>query len=365
MKKLVFFLPDITTSGGVERVVCSLANALHATELYEVHILTSVKAETLPHYQLHSDICIDTLSCTDYPRNSFSKILWYLKLVEPLQKYIKQNSPDTIFSEGGYLSLCLALVRTRKTKKIGCEHINHKALNLVHSFVRRHLFKRLDALVVLTAQDQTYYQAFLRNVVLIPNFIDIENLFFEGSRDQTIVACGRLVNQKGFDLLIKAFYNVHKNEPGWNLVIYGEGTERHKLEKLTSDLALQSSVILPGFTKSIYHNLQRASIFVMPSRYEGFPLALLEAMTVGLPVICTNISGIDALIRNNENGLLVDPNNVTGIEKAILRLIGSSELRESLSYASRITASDYHVSVVIDKWQNLIGMTKHNGRNGI
>jgi glycosyltransferase involved in cell wall biosynthesis len=140
---------------------------------------------------------------------------------------------------------------------------------------------------------------------------------------------GRLDRQKGFDLLLSAWGRIASDAPEWNLIILGDGPERPALEAQASSLP---RVALPGKVHQPAPLLNAAGIFVMSSRFEGFPNALLEAMAVGLPVISTDCpSGPGDIIQSGVNGLLVPVESVDGLEKAMKSLIADESLRRRLS----------------------------------
>ena len=126
----------------------------------------------------------------------------------------------------------------------------------------------------------------------------------EGFRQQKIAAVGRLHRQKGFDLLIEAFALIADRHPAWNLDIFGEGPEREQLQSLIARHRLSNRVTLRGVVTEIDLPLHEAGLFVMPSRYEGFPNALLEAMACGLPCVGTSVGGVPEVL-GQDAGLLV------------------------------------------------------------
>ena len=128
-----------------------------------------------------------------------------------------------------------------------------------------------------------------------------------------LIAVGRLIHVKGFDLLIKAFHQIRDQYPDWQLTILGEGAMRSALEELRLQLQLTDRVHLPGLVTNVPDYLRQADLFVMPSRIEGFPMALCEAMACGLPVLAADcLSGPREIIEDGVNGGLVQTEDEIG-----------------------------------------------------
>jgi glycosyltransferase involved in cell wall biosynthesis len=144
------------------------------------------------------------------------------------------------------------------------------------------------------------------------------------------VAIGRLSHEKGFDLLLAALSRVDLHD--WAVEIFGEGPCRNELERQCLHLGLSTRVTFKGWTENPANELDRAGLFVMPSRHEGFPNVLLEALARGVPVISFDCpSGPRHIIRNNEDGLLVPAQRVDLLAAAISRVLEDPDLRQTFS----------------------------------
>jgi GalNAc-alpha-(1->4)-GalNAc-alpha-(1->3)-diNAcBac-PP-undecaprenol alpha-1,4-N-acetyl-D-galactosaminyltransferase len=175
------------------------------------------------------------------------------------------------------------------------------------------------------------------------------------SQPPTIVAMGRLTRQKGFDMLIQAFSKVYADHPSWRLVILGEGPERNALERKVAELKLQGAVALPGFASDPLPYLLSSKIFAMSSRWEGFPMALGEAMAAGLPVVSFDCrSGPSEYITNEENGLLVEPDDVPALTHALQRLITDDHFRIRLGAQGKESLDRFALAPILDQWQELL-----------
>ena len=170
-----------------------------------------------------------------------------------------------------------------------------------------------------------------------------------------IITAGRLLRPKRHKMLIEVFEGLARDFPQWSLVILGEGEERENLQKLISEKGLVGRVLLPGFTDSIGDWLEAAEIFAFPSLYEGFPLALCEAMTCGLPSVVSNYpAGPEAIVRNGENGIIVPLHSSDSFREALSQLMGDDDLRMRMgSEALKITHS-FRPNRVLRMWDQLL-----------
>ena len=166
---------------------------------------------------------------------------------------------------------------------------------------------------------------------------------------------GRLAKQKGFDLLIEAYSRSRLSQQGWHLAILGEGDERRALLKQAADLGVTDSVSLPGYVGNVGSWLEQADIFVLSSRYEGFPNALLEAMQMGRACISFDcLSGPRDLLAGGRHGVLVPAEDVAGLSAALRDLAGDAERRRSLGARARSAMGALAPSRIYGKWVDLI-----------
>ena len=166
---------------------------------------------------------------------------------------------------------------------------------------------------------------------------------------------GRLISSKGFDLLIRSFHIAARDKPGWVLLILGDGDDRGRLEKITKDLGIEDKVFLPGRVKNTQDYLKNSKIFVLSSRHEGFPNALIEAMSLGMPVISTDCPfGPSEIIHDGVDGMLVPKENVTELARAMENLMDNEALRIRIGGKAGETSGRFTLDVIMDQWETLI-----------
>lgn len=174
------------------------------------------------------------------------------------------------------------------------------------------------------------------------------------SASRTVISLGRLQPQKGFDLLIRAFAAVAGEFPGWELTIVGEGPERPALLRLAETLGVADRVHLTGVVKDPATALAGGDLFVFASRYEGFPNALAEAMSIGMPVISFDCpSGPSELIRHDVDGLLVPPQDVGALANAMRRLMPDAGERARLAARAPEVIERFDAEAIFDRWKRL------------
>ena len=171
-------------------------------------------------------------------------------------------------------------------------------------------------------------------------------------RDPTILGVGRLVPQKGFDILLRAFADLARDLAGWRLQILGDGPLRQELARLAETLGIRERVVFHGHVGEPFSHYARAAMFVLPSRFEGMPNALLEAMAAGLPPIVSDASpGPLEEVTDGENGLVVPAGDVAALAGAMTRLAGDAELRHTMGQASRTRAAEHGLEKTLAVWE--------------
>lgn len=351
---ICFLTGTLNAFAGAERMTAVIANAL-AERGYRVRILSLWDRASV--FPLHADVVHDALFET---RPSFKR--QYLATVAGIRRFVRQHEVDVLIEVDTMLTLfTLPATLGMKVRRIAWEHCHFdEDLGRRARRVARWLAARTnEAVVVLTERDRVRWQQESPkrcNVRTIPNPLPFMFPACAASLDtRTVLAVGRLVPAKGFDILISAWSSVAPKFPDWKLQIIGEGEARPALEEQIHSYGLVGSVSLPGTTKRVEDHYQTASVFCLSSWYEGFALVLVEAMSFGLPIVATNCdTGPKELVDEGINGLLVPTGSPTALADALGALLQNRPLREELGSNARQHARQFDSREIVGLWRTLI-----------
>lgn len=345
--KITFLLASLG-SGGAERVVSLLANKM-VERGHQVEIIC-LKFNDV-YYQTDSRVKV-TLAMQQ-TQNRLTEVFW-------LRKYLKKQNPDVVipFTEGVYCFTILSLLGTG-IPIISSERLDPAAMSKMRKMLKRLLLPYADWLVVQTQSIKEYFpESIQKKTSIIYNPVNDESLSptlpSREGRLNRIISVGRLYPQKNQAMMIRAFAKVADEFPDWQLVIYGEGPLRAELEFLVSSLKLQNHVFLPGRTEHVIEELRKSKIFCMSSDYEGMSNAMIEAICVGLPIISTKVSGTEELIRDGENGFIVEIGDEERFTNCISQLISSPSLQDNMSVKNIQLAQTFNIDHIVDEWISLI-----------
>lgn len=344
----ITFLLASLGSGGAERVVSLLANKMVESG-HQVEIICLRFNDV--YYQTDSRVKV-TLAM-EQTKNRLTELFW-------LRKYLKKQKPDVVipFTEGVYCFTILSLLGTG-IPIIASERLDPAAMSKTRKILKRLLLPFADWLVVQTQSIKDYFpESIQKKTSIIYNPVNEESLSpalpSREGRLNRIISVGRLYPQKNQEMMIRAFAKVADEYPDWQLVIFGEGPLRAELEFLVSSFKLQDRVLLPGRTERVIEELRKSKIFCLSSDYEGMSNAMIEAICVGLPIVSTKVSGTEELIRDGENGLIVELGDEDGLIKCFSQLISSPSLQDKMSEENTLLAKIFYIDNIVDEWITLI-----------
>jgi glycosyltransferase involved in cell wall biosynthesis len=362
--------------GGTIRTVLNIAGAL--AEHHDVEVTTIVRRRDVPFFPFPEGVRVTTLD----DRRPDHASPWLARLLRrvpglllyrgdyafrsaslwadvQLVRWLRARGPGVLIGTRPGLNVIAAAIAPADVVTIGQEHLNLRTYRPGLVAQIRRAYRGLDALAVLTEGDLRDYRKALdgarTRIVQIPNAVTPLAGDRSDLSNRVVVAAGRLTPQKGFDLLIRAFALVVEEHPDWKLRIFGDGRERHRLQRMIRQRGLQEHVFLMGRTDDMGRELANASMFALSSRFEGFGLVIVEAMSKGVPVVSFRCRrGPAEIITDGVDGLLVRPRDVRGLADGLLRLMDDEEERRRMGAAAILTAGRYDLPSITARWLDLL-----------
>jgi GalNAc-alpha-(1->4)-GalNAc-alpha-(1->3)-diNAcBac-PP-undecaprenol alpha-1,4-N-acetyl-D-galactosaminyltransferase len=341
--------------GGAERQLSDMAN-YWTDRGADVTLATWSGPEVKDFYPLAGGVSRQWLNI-DLPRTvPFAAIVSSVRRVRRLRLVLQNLRPDAIVSFIDISNIYTILATRGMNVRVVISERTHPAINrtigMPWRVLRRIFYRMADVVVAQTEDAGRWLERNCRaRVKIIPNYLrDMPQISCE--REPMIIAVGRLSKEKGFDLLLKSFARIALDYPKWRICIIGEGAERQALTVLRDELNLAGRVELVGEARDVERWMARASVLVHPSRREGFPNTVLEAMGMGLAVICADCrAGPSELIADGVNGRLVPVDDVEALTRAMLELMAKPELREQLGREAAKVRQRFRQEFIMDKWE--------------
>ena len=351
--KIVYVYDAIARIGGVERILVDKMNYLAEVYGYEIYLITAAQGLhpfSFPLSDKVKHVDIDARFHVQY-KYKYPKRLWVKWKLDHdfkhrLQKQIELINPDIIIGTTYYKAdvICRLKCRAKKIIESHCA----KSYTGQNDGIKRNIFlqwmhtlqlaqyyrtveRRSDIIVALTKGDATEWKK-AKNVFVIPNMIPQIPEAKTSCEIHRVISAGRLIYQKGYDLLIESWKLVYSKHPDWKLDIFGNGPLCEELQKQISQNKLDNVVMIHPPTDHITEEFLHSSIYVMSSRFEGFGLVLIEAMACGLPCVSFNCPyGPETIITHKKNGILVPDGDIKQLSDTICHLMDHDDIRQNYS----------------------------------
>ena len=362
MSHILYIYSEISIKGGTDKVLVEKANYL-ATHGYQITIITESQMGRPTSFKLvpqvqHIDLGLDFNK--QYSQGmlhrfyTYKKLMWIYK--NRLQQILSKQNPDIVITTMGR-SLSLLPKMRDGSLKIGEAHTTKQNLRSLHLLEQRGRFykwiaklmrremcqnaSKLSALVLLTSKDAGDW-------VDIISFYPDEAASLENKK---VIMVGRYNDAKGYDFLIPAWEIVHRYHPDWALNVYGSGELYDNVVRWIEECHLEESIILHEPVDNIVDKYMESSICVLSSRYEGFSLVILEAMSCGVPCVSFDSPcGPRTIISDGEDGYLVEYLNTKALADSICKLIENEELRKEMGRNGRTNVLRFSREKVMQQW---------------
>lgn len=362
--KILIFIHSLQ-SGGAERVTANLANAW-AERGWAVTVVTLAPKDR-DFYPLDPTVHRVALALAGDSGNVLRGIWANLRRLAALRRVLREERPDVVLGMIATAAILSILASVGLSCQVlACEHIHPPRFSagVVWHELRRRSYPYAARVVVLTDKSHEWMQTHVPGcrLAVIPNAVPFPLPVSEPTlppervvpvHRRIVLAVGRLAKQKGFDLLIEAFAGMATAYADWDLVILGEGPERSALEGRVAALGLDHRVKLPGRAGNMADWYARADLYAMSSRFEGFSLALAEAMAHGCPVVSFDCdTGPRDIIRDGVDGRLVCPvEDTNALATALMQLMDDEALRKRMAERAMEVRERFSMARVLDMWE--------------
>lgn len=347
VRKVLFVMPGLN-GGGAERVVCQLAGYFAENFGWQVKIILT-----------EDNTCVYPLSPLvekEYIGKHMPKPLEQIKYIH--KNIVQWAGCDVIsFLDNQNIFTSIALTGM-KNRLIVSERNDPSKVVASRRFLKELLYYRAERIVFQTNEAKAFYPHYLQNKgIVIPNPIkgDLPEPY-SGVRRKAFVAYSRLTSQKNIPMMLRAFQIFSQQCPGYLLEIYGKGFIEESLRQMAEELQIGNFVRFMGFCTDVHERIRDATAYLSSSDYEGISNSMLEAMGLGLPVICTDcpIGGAKMMIKNGENGCLVPVNDHQAMADAMLKLVNNPKFAEKLAVNSAKIRQTLSLDIIADEWIRVV-----------
>lgn len=355
MKKIVFVIGSLE-NGGAERVVSVLTNFL--AKKNEVHIVTTMEDKI--DYEINDKVTYKYIM-DDYENEQGIKKNFFR--IFALRNYFNTIKPDVIISflwATNIVSILACMFTKHNLILSERNDPNHEPTSTKWRMIRNCLFRlrKRNYFVFQTQYAQSCFSSRIRKksqVIFNPIKNNLPKVCKE-EREKKIVCVARFVSEKNIDMLLRAFKKISYKEPDFELHLYGRGPLEQELKAETKKLGIEKKVIFKGFSKNIHDEIRNATVFVLPSNYEGISNAMLEALAIGIPSICTDCPayGTREFIQDGYNGYLINVGDEESLYEKCMCLIENKDIRDRFSLSSVKINELLNVTKICNQWEEFI-----------
>ena len=360
MKTLLYITNAIDGSGGLERVLSVKTKVLAEDYVYDIHVVTlNQKSKTDLFFPFSEKIIQHNLEV------SGNTIQYISKYISGIKNVISEIKPNVILvCDDGLKAFFLPQILGNKIPIIYERHVSKLIEISENQGFIKYIFTKLkftlmdflakdfSKFIVLTEGNKNEWK--LKNIQVIPNPLPFFPVEKSSLQNKKVIAVGKQSYQKSYDRLLKSWALLDKGFQDWELHIYGKFDEHLGLENLSKDLKIDKQVFFHPPEKNIEEKYSESSIFVLSSRYEGFGMVLIEAMSFGIPCVSFNCNyGPSDIIKDNEDGFLIKNGDEKDFVQKLQELMRDENLRKEMGEKARVNVQRFLPNNVVKQWEEL------------
>lgn len=375
--KILYIIDRMINLGGIERILSCKMNYLAADSSCQIFLATYDQQGRPVSYALREEIAYCPFEAPIPERAGLTLLGWIAKLVKArhhfnlqFKKLLTEVKPDIVICTGyahPVIDIIINSSQRKNIKTIVESHIDSSTVSMsryVYNHLLSHFFSLWDrhilrslqnssCVVTLTCNDAKFWTPYVKRIEVIPNMLTVNPIKVIDYHSKRVVAAGRYVYQKGYDLLFEAWMLIYNRFNDWHLYVFGN-EDRAPYQQMVDKLGLNGKVHLLPATHNIVEEFSKSSVYVMSSRFEGFPLVLGEAMSCGLPCVSFDCPhGPRDIITDGVDGILVENGNVKDLAENLERLMADVELRQSMGEQAIRNISRYSPERIMELWKSL------------
>lgn len=362
---------------GIERILTCKMNYIANKTDHQVYLTTYEQQQHALAFQVNDNITYQPIDTPIPQRRNYSFLKW-IKLYHNSRKLFKKQfikllgtiHPDiVIYTVYSYeiMDIIINTCQNMNIKTIMESHIKGETVSMAKYQNNPFLFKlftlwdwhilkslkKCNCVVTLTMEDLPYWEQYTKTTKVIPNMITISPIRVKNYDNKRVIAAGRYTHQKGYDMLLEAWHSLYDKNGDWHLYVFGN-EDRTMYQEIVNKYKMNSTVHLLPATVNIVEEFSISSIYVMSSRFEGFPLVLVEAMSCGLPCVSFDCPyGPREIISDGEDGFLVKNGDIKELSTQIQLLMSNADLRKSMGEKAIRNIARYNPKCIMEQWDIL------------
>ena len=356
-RRIAMFLSSLE-AGGAQRQAAFMASEW-VKRGWRVSIITYEAPGTPVFFDIPDTVFIKRLDAAKVSGHALAAAQANIARVKAVRRALAELKPDVLLTFLAQMTVTgYMAAKPLKIPVIACERTDPRVYPTGLWRTMRDLVYPRCARVICQTQDAADFLKGKGDVHVIPN--PVLTPLADGAADIAaparpfIASLGRLGQEKGHDVLIEAFARIARLYPDIDLLIVGDGPQRRPLENLIDALNLRGRVLMAGASKNPFPVLAQAKAFILPSRFEGFPNALAEAMALGLPCIATRFAGVGDIVRDGDNGVIVPMDDAEAMAQAMASLLEYPDRANTLGQAARRITDDFSPARIMTLWDDAL-----------